>query len=165
MNNELTEVDIKKMQQEIDYRILELRPQLIKDVQFARSYGDLSENFEYKEAKRQKNRNESRIRYLQKMIRTATIVKPTEGEGITLFDKLTLRDEDGDEMAVQLVTTLRVNADKGLISPESPLGKALIGHKAGDTVTVQVREDFSYEVTVLTVEKGEDDESLPIAQY
>lgn len=165
MNNELTEVDIKKMQQEIDYRILELRPQLIKDVQFARSYGDLSENFEYKEAKRQKNRNESRIRYLQKMIRTATIVKPTEGEGITLFDKLTLRDEDGDEMAVQLVTTLRVNADKGLISPESPLGKALIGHKAGDTVTVQVRDDFSYEVTVLTVEKGEDDESLPIAQY
>ena len=166
MYDELTEVDIKKMQAEIDHRILELRPKLIEEVQQARAFGDLSENFEYKEAKRQKNRNDSRIRYLQRMIRTAKVVSADNaGPGIGLFDKVKLLDEDGDEMQVQLVTTLRIDAGEGRISRESPLGRALFGHSPGETVTVQVREDFSYQVKILSVEKGEDDESLPIAQY
>ena len=98
MYDELTEVDIKKMQEEIDHRILVLRPQYIKDVQEARAFGDLSENFEYKEAKRQKNRNESRIRYLQRMIRTARVVKTDHAEGkVGLFDYVTLYLPEDDE--------------------------------------------------------------------
>ena len=166
MYDELTEVDIKKMQEEIDHRILDLRPQLIEEVQQARAFGDLSENFEYKEAKRQKNRNDSRIRYLQRMIRTAHVVSAENtGSVIGLFDHVKLIDEDEDEMEVQLVTTLRVDAGEGRISRESPLGRALFGHCVGETVTVEVRPDFSYQVKILSVEKGEDDDSLPIAQY
>ena len=165
MYDELTAADIKKMEEEIEHRILVLRPQLIKDVQEARAFGDLSENFEYKEAKRQKNRNESRIRYLQRMVRTAHVVEATDNGGISLFDKVKLVDEDGDEMDLQLVTTLRVDDEKGLVSRQSPIGAAIFGHKAGDTVTVQVRPDFSYQVTILAVEKGEEDDDLPISSY
>ena len=165
MYDELTAADINKMQEEIDHRILVLRPQLIKDVQEARAFGDLSENFEYKEAKRQKNRNESRIRYLQRMIRTARVVEATDNGGISLFDKVKVVDEDGEEMSLQLVTTLRVDDELGLISRQSPLGAALFGRKTGETVTVQVRPDFSYAVTILSVEKGEENDDLPISSY
>ena len=166
MYDELTEVDIKKMQEEIDHRILVLRPQYIKDVQEARAFGDLSENFEYKEAKRQKNRNESRIRYLQRMIRTARVVKTDHAEGkMGLFDHIRLVDEDGDEMEVQMVTTLRVDAGGGHISRESPLGRAIFGRRVGETVTVQVNADVSYPVTIRAIRPGADDDSLPISQY
>ena len=167
MYDELTEVDIKKMQEEIDHRILVLRPQYIKDVQEARAFGDLSENFEYKEAKRQKNRNESRIRYLQRMIRTARVVKTGHAEGrVGLFDYVTLYlPEDDEEMEVHLVTTLRVNADSGLISRESPLGRAIFSKRIGDTVQVEVRPGVSYPVTIRAIEPSDDDASLPISQY
>ena len=167
MYDELTEVDIKKMQEEIDHRILVLRPQYIKDVQEARAFGDLSENFEYKEAKRQKNRNESRIRYLQRMIKTARVVKTGHAEGrVGLFDYVTLfLPEDGEEIQVHLVTTLRVDAGGGHISRQSPLGRAIFGRKVGDTVTVQVNADVSYPATIRAIRPGTDDESLPISQY
>ncbi len=166
MYDELTPLDIQKMQEEIDYRTLELRPKLIADVQEARAFGDLSENFEYKEAKRQKNRNDSRIRYLQRMIRTAKVVQPEkDGAGIGLFDHIRLADEDGDEMEVQMVTTLRVDAEEGRISRQSPLGRALFGRRAGETVRVEVRPDYSYEVKILSVEKGQENNDIPIAQY
>lgn len=167
MYDELTEVDIQKMQEEIEHRILVVRPQCLEDVKIARSYGDLSENFEYKEAKRQKNRNESRIRYLQRMIKTAKVVKSDHAEGsVGLFDKITLYfPEDEEEMVVKLVTTLRVNADSGLISRESPLGRAIFEKKVGDTVQVEVRPGVSYPVTIRAIEPSDDDASLPISQY
>lgn len=167
MYDELTEVDIQKMQEEIDHRILVLRPQYIKEVQEARAFGDLSENFEYKEAKRQKNHNDSRIRYLQRMIKTAKVVKTDHAEGkVGLFDHITLYfPEDEDEMEIQLVTTLRVNAGSGYISRESPLGQAIFGHSAGETVTVQVNKDISYPVTIRAIRPGKDDPDLPISGY
>ena len=112
MYDELTEVDIRKMQEEIDYRVRVLRPKLIEDVQTARAFGDLSENFEYKCAKQEKNRNESRIRYLERMIRTAKVISAESGEAeVGLFDKVTLLNEKlGKEMTIQIVTTLRQDA-------------------------------------------------------
>ena len=74
MHNELTEKDIELMRQELNYRRTVLRPKLIEDVQTARAFGDLSENFEYKAAKRDKNRNDSRCRYLENMIKTAVVI-------------------------------------------------------------------------------------------
>lgn len=167
MHDELTSVDIKKMQEEIDYRLKVLRPQLIEQVQIARGFGDLSENFEYKAAKQEKNRNDSRIRYLQRMIATAKVidVKSTDGV-IGLFDKVKILAEGDEEpQDIQLVTTLRQNPLLGLISKESPMGKALMGHKAGDKVHVTVSEEYGYDVEILSVEKGEDDDSLEISRY
>lgn len=167
MYDELTQVDIQKMQEEIEYRILQLRPQYIEEVKAARAFGDLSENFEYKEAKRQKNRNESRIRYLQRMIKTAQVVESEHPEGcVGLFDKVELYLPDDEEtMEIKLVTTLRVNADGGLISRESPLGKAIFGRKVGDVVQVEVRPGVSYPVEIRSIRPSDDDASLPISQY
>ena len=137
MHDELTAVDIKKMEQEVEYRRLQLRPQLLEDVKTAREFGDLSENFEYKAAKREKSRNDSRIRYLERMIKTAKVIDASSNpDEIGLFDKVTIYiEEDDEEQTIELVTTLRQNALKGLISKESPVGKAVIGHKKGDRVT------------------------------
>ena len=167
MNDELTAVDIKKMQEEVEYRRLTLRPQLIEDVKVAREFGDLSENFEYKAAKREKNRNESRIRYLERMIKTATVIDIASAEDeVGLFDKVRIYiEEDEEEQEIQLVTTLRQNALKGLISKESPVGKAVMGKKVGDRVLVTVNENYSYYIEIRGVTKGSDDESLPISSY
>ena len=166
MYDELTEVDLKKMQDEIDYRIQVLRPKLIEDVQTARAFGDLSENFEYKCAKRDKNRNDSRIRYLQRMIATAKVIAPQSSEdAVGLFDTVTVFHEGlQKEMTLRLVTTLRQDALKGLISKESPVGKALLGHKAGDRVPVRVGEN-QYVMVIRSIRKGEDDDSLAISSY
>ena len=178
MYDELTQVDIQKMRDEIDYRTRELRPKLIEEVKVARGFGDLSENFEYKAAKREKNRNDSRIRYLQRMVDTAKVISDhssgdvvglfdNEKEGtVGLFDHVVLFNEKlGKEQNIQLVTTLRQNALKGLISKESPVGKAVMGHRAGETVHVQVNENVGYDIVIRSVEKGQDDDSLPISAY
>ena len=167
MHDELTQVDIDKMKEELQHRIQVLRPQLIEEVKVARSFGDLSENFEYKAAKREKNRNDSRIRYLQNMIKTAVVIDAAgQGEGITLFDKVTfLVEEDGTQETIQLVTTLRQDALKGLISKESPVGKALLGHKVGDRVKIQVNDTFSYDVVIQKVEKTGEDPDIPISTF
>ena len=167
MYDELTEVDIKKMQEELDYRHKILRLELIDDVKVARAFGDLSENFEYKAAKREKNRNDSRIRYLENMINTARVITGDSKDGeIGLFDMVEIYFEEENEVQkIQIVTTLRQNALKGLISKESPVGKAIMGHKVGDRVQVEVRPDYSYFVVIRSVEKGHDDESLPISAY
>lgn len=167
MHDELTKVDIEKMQQELDHRRLELRPKLIEEVQIARSFGDLSENFEYKAAKREKNRNDSRIRYLERMIKTAVVIEDTSAaDEVGLFDTVTvfLTDEQEEEV-FRIVTTLRQNPLKGLISKESPIGSALMGKKVGDIVHVQVNERFGYDAKVIKIEKGTDDEDLPIMKY
>ena len=167
MYDELTEVDIKKMQEEVDYRTKVLRPQLIEDVKTARSFGDLSENFEYKAAKREKNRNDSRVRYLQRMISTAKVISSDSNDDtVGLFDKLKIyRAEDDETQDIQLVTTLRQNPLKGLISKESPVGKAVLGRKLGDRVKVEVNDNYSYFIIIRSIEKGSDDESLEISKY
>ena len=167
MHNELTKKDIQMMREELDYRRIQLRPQLLDAVKEARAFGDLSENFEYKAAKQEKNRNESRIRYLERMIATAKVIEVNEKEGtVGLFDHVVLYNEKlGKEQTIQLVTTLRQNALKGLISKESPVGKAVMGHKKGDRVTVHVNETYSYDIVIRDVQKGSDDETLPISSY
>ena len=136
MYDELTAVDIQKMQEEINYRVRELRPQLIEEVQTARAFGDLSENYEYKCAKQAKNRNDSRIRYLERMIRTAKVIEVKEtADAVGLFDTVTVYNEMmKKEMIVRIVTTLRQDALKGLISKESPVGQALMGRRTGERV-------------------------------
>ena len=167
MYDELTEVDIKKMQEEINYRTRVLRPQLIEEVQTARAFGDLSENYEYKCAKQAKNRNDSRIRYLERMIRTARVIRvQDQGDAVGLFDHVTIFNEMVNrEMKLRIVTTLRQDALKGLISKESPVGKALLGHRVGDRVQVEVNPTLKYFVEIRAIEKGGDDESLDISAY
>ena len=145
MYDELTEVDVKKMQEELEYRQNVLRPQLIDDVKVARAFGDLSENFEYKAAKREKNRNDSRIRYLDRMIKTAKVIEDkSASDEVGLFDRVKIYMEDDDEERdIRLVTTLRQNAPLGLISKESPVGAAIMGHHVGDRVKVNVNDDYS----------------------
>ena len=167
MHDELTAVDIKKMQEEVDYRMCVLRPQLLAEVQRTREFGDLSENAEYKEAKREKNKNESRIRYLKNMIATAKVIKvETNSNAVCLFDTVAFYIEEDDEVVERkIVTTLRQDSLKGLLSKESPLGKALLGKKVGDRICVKVNESYSYYVQIRSIEKGEDDESIPISSY
>ena len=167
MYDELTEVDIKKMQEEIDHRVRVQRPQLTAEAQTARAFGDLSENFEYKCAKQAKNRNESRIRYLERMIRTAKVIEVKgQDDTVGLFDKVTVFNEMvKKEMTIQIVTTLRQDALKGLISKESPVGKALMGHKVGERVQVEIDQTRKYFMEIKAIEKGFDDESLDISAY
>lgn len=167
MYDELTEVDIKKMKEEIDYRTRVLRPKLIEDVQTARAFGDLSENFEYKCAKQEKNRNESRIRYLQRMVSTAKVITADSGADVAgLFDKLVVFHEKlGREMTLRIVTTIRSDAGRGLISKESPVGKALLGRRVGETVHVKADGGMQYDMVIRSIEKGEDDETLEIRRY
>ena len=168
MYDELTQVDIKKMQEELDYRERELRPKLIEEVQIARGFGDLSENFEYKAAKQEKNRNDSRIRYLKRMIATAKVIDAPETKAgeVALFSKVKLKmEDDGSEEWVHIVTTLRQNPMEGRISKESPIGRAIMGKKPGERATVRISDEYSYEVTILEVEAGADDDSIEIVKF
>lgn len=168
MHDELTKQDIRLMQQELDDRIQNQRPVLLEEVKRCREFGDLSENFEYKEAKRAKNRNESRIRYLQNMIKTAHVIDeaPKQSSVVGLFDKVVLYfEEDEMEQTIQVVTTIRTDPDQGLISKESPLGKAVLGRRAGDRVEVQVSPQYHYAVLIRAITQAEDDGSAPILPF
>lgn len=167
MNDELTRSDIQKMQEEIDYRVQVLRPKLIEDVQTARAFGDLSENFEYKCAKQDKNRNDARIRYLQRMIRTAHVIEDrSSADTAGLYDTVEIFMENlGRSRKIQLVTTLRQDALKGLISKESPVGRAVMGAKVGDRVHVDMDGGKGYYVRIDGIEKGKDDGSIPIGSF
>ena len=167
MYDELTEVDIQKMKDEIDYRTRELRPKLIEEVKVARGFGDLSENFEYKAAKQEKNRNDARIRYLERMVKTAHVVEDrSAADEVGLFDKVDiLMEQNGKTRSIRLVTTLRQNALEGSISKESPVGRAVLGHKAGDRVFVDMGQGKGYYLTILSIEKGTDDGSIPIGSF
>ncbi len=167
MYDELTRQDLQKMQEEIDYRVQVLRPRLIEDVQTARAFGDLSENFEYKCAKQEKNRNDSRVRYLQRMIKTARVIEDrSRADTAGLYDTVEiLMENTGRTRKIQLVTTLRQDALKGLISKESPVGKAVLGKRAGDRVQVDMGGGRSYWRKILSIEKGTDDGSIPIGSF
>lgn len=167
MYDELTEVDIRKMEEEIEYRESVLGPKLLAEMSRTREFGDLSENAEYKEAKREKRRNEGRIRYLKNMIRTARLIDVKKEEGVVaLFDIVNIYNEKlSREKKIQIVTTLRQNALLGYVSKESPLGMALLGRRVGERVLVKVSDTVSYYVKILSVEHGEDNEELPISSY
>ena len=167
MHDDLTRQDIDMMQKELDHRKLELMPELIEEVKRTRAFGDLSENFEYKSAKREKNRNESRIRYLENMIKTAHVISDRSGaDTVGLFDRVEVYiPEDDETQYIQVVTTVRCDPLNGLISKESPFGKAVLGRRAGDRITVQATESYSYEAVIRSIEKAEDDGSAPLLQY
>ncbi len=167
MYNELSEVDIRKMQEEIDYRMRVVRPKCIEDLKTARGFGDLSENYEYKAAKQELRRCDSRLRYLKRMIATAKVIKSDTREGVAgLFDKVEIEyEDDGERETITLMTTLREDAVNGIISKESPLGKAVMGRRVGDRALVKVTDDNQYYVRILSIEKGRDDDSLPISSF
>lgn len=159
MYDKLTEKDIAKMQEEIEYRKLVVRKDAIAAVKEAREHGDLSENFEYYAAKKDKNKNESRIRYLERMIKTADIISEDSAEdevGLNNTVELYFVDDDETE-TYKIVTTVRENSLEGRISNESPIGKAVLGHKVGDTVHVQVNDKFGYDVIIKRIENTVDD--------
>ena len=167
MHDELTKEDIKKMRQELDYRRLELMPGLIEEVKRTRAFGDLSENFEYKAAKQAQNKNRSRIRYLEGMIKSAKIIDDDSAEDeVGLFDKVEIyMPEDDETEVIQVVTTVRCDPRKGLISKESPFGRQVLGKKVGDEFTVQVNDSYSYKARTRSITKMKDDGSAPLLEY
>ena len=154
MHNELTKKDIEDMEAEIEHRKIVVRKELLEHVKEARAQGDLSENFEYYAAKKAKNQNESRIRFLERMIKTAKVIDDNASEDEVGMNKsVTVQIvEDGSEETYKIVTTMRQNSLKGLISVESPLGKQLLGHKVGDRVNIKVSNDFNYDIIITKIE-------------
>lgn len=167
MREQLTPSDVKKIQEEIDHRKLVVRKAAIEAVKEARAQGDLSENFEYYAAKKDKNRNESRIRYLENMLKNARIVSDqSRPDEVGINDTVTLYFEEDDEKEVyRLVTSIRGNSMKGLISIESPLGKAIRGRHAGEEVTVRVNDRTSYVVQIQKIEKTGEEDTDQIRSY
>jgi len=165
--DKLTENDINKMKEEIEHRKLVVRKEALEAVKEARAHGDLSENFEYHAAKKDKNQNESRIRYLERMIKTAQVVSDDSKEDeIGLYNTVDLYFEDDDEVETyKIVTTVRGNSIKGLITSESPLGRAVMGHKVGDRVYVKISDKAGYYVVVKRLENTKDDGSDQLRSY
>ena len=167
MREKLTKHDVERMEEEIEYRKLVVRKEALEAVKEARAHGDLSENFEYHAAKKDKNRNESRIRYLERMLKTAEIVSEESKEdevGLNNTVQVYLEDDDEEE-TYKLVTSIRGNSLDGKISTESPLGKAILGHKVGDRVEVKVSDDYSYYVVIRKIENTVDDGTDRIRSY
>lgn len=164
---ELTQSDIKKIEEEIEHRKLVVRPEAIEAVKEARAHGDLSENFEYHAAKKDKNKNESRIRYLERILKTATIISDESAEDeIGLNKTVEVYFEDDDETdKFKIVSTMRGDSVKGRISNESPMGSALMGHKVGDRVEIKVNDNFSYYVVVRSIENTGEEETDTIRTY
>ncbi len=167
MNDLLTQSDIDKMSEELEYRKAELRHELLDQVKEAKAQGDLSENFEYKAAKREKNRNESRIRYLERMIKTAKIIDDdTADDEVGINSKVTIYiPEDGEEETYKIVTTVRGDVTSGRVSNVSPIGKALMKHKVGDKVSIRVNDNYSYEAIIRSIEQVGEEESDELMRF
>lgn len=167
MYDELTPGDIRKMEEEIEHRKLVVRPRALADVKEARAHGDLSENFEYYAAKKFKNQNESRIRYLERMIRTARIISDDSAEDeVGINNTVTVEFvDDGSVETYKIVTTVRGNSLENLISNESPLGKSLLGKKEGESAHVQVNEAIGYDVKILKIQKTADESGDRIRSF
>ncbi len=167
MREELTRKDVEKIEKEIEYRKLVVRKEAIEAVKEARAQGDLSENFEYYAAKKDKNQNESRIRYLERMLKTARVISEDSKEdevGLNNTVQVYFEEDDITE-TYKVVTSIRGNSLKGLISIESPLGRALLGHKVNDRVRIKVDDDYSYEVIIKSIENTVDDGSDDIRKF
>ena len=167
MREELTREDVEKIEKEIEHRKLVVRKEAIEAVKEARAQGDLSENFEYYAAKRDKNKNESRIRYLERMLKTAKVISSdSKDDEVGVNNTVEVYFVEDDETEVyRLVTSIRGDSLKNKISIESPIGKALMGHKVGDRVTVKVSDDYSYDLEIRRIENTQDDDSLGIRQF
>lgn len=167
MRDQLTQSDIDKMQQEIEYRKLVKRPELLEAVKETRAHGDLSENFEYHAAKKEKNKNESRIRYLERMIKTAQVISDdSKADEVGMNNTVTVYVEEDDfEETYRIVTTVRSNSLENLISIESPMGKALMRHKVGDRIEIRVSDNYSYFVVIRKIDKTNDDSEDKIRSY
>lgn len=167
MRDNLTKSDIEKMEAEIEHRKVVVRHELLEHVKTARAQGDLSENFEYYAAKKEKNKNESRIRYLERMIRTANVVDDSSADDeVGINNTVTVEFiEDKETETYRIVTTVRVDTFKNMISIDSPLGKALMGHKVGDIVNVKVNENVNYDVKILEIDNTTDDSQDEINKY
>lgn len=167
MGEKLTKSDVKKIQAEIEHRKLVVRKEALEAVKEARAHGDLSENFEYHAAKKDKNQNESRIRYLERMLKNAVIISDQSGaDEVGLNNMVELYFEEDDETdRFKLVTSIRGNSMKGYISTESPLGKAILGHRAGDRVMVEVNSNYGYYVEIKSIEKNQTDEDDQIRSF
>ncbi len=167
MKDKLTREDIKKMEEEIEYRKVVVRKEALEDVKEARAHGDLSENFEYHAAKKVKNKNEGRIRYLERMIRSAEIIEDKTGEdevGINNLIQVYMEDDDETE-TYKIVTTMRNDPTKNRISIESPLGKAVLGHKVGDRVYVEVNANYGYYLVIKSIDTTNSDEDDELSGY
>lgn len=166
MKHRLTQNDIDKMQEEIEHRKVVVRKELLDHVKEARAHGDLSENFEYHAAKKEKNKNESRIRYLERMIRTSEVIEDKKEDGVVGINTTVdlFFEEEGEMDTFSIVTTVLVDTMMNRVSIESPIGKALIGHKTGDRVYVEVRPDYGYYVVIKDV-KEFSDEGLKLNDY
>lgn len=167
MNDKVTKKDIERMEEEIEYRKLVVRKEALEALKEARAHGDLSENFEYHAAKREKNANESRIRYLERMIKTAVVISEESAQDeVGLNNTVTLYFEDEDEEETYtIVTTVRGNSLQGRISTESPIGKAVMGHRVGDRVYVKVNETTGYYVVIRRIENTVDDGSVGLRKF
>jgi transcription elongation factor GreA len=167
MGEQLTKSDVEKIKEEIEYRKLVVRKRELEAVKEARAQGDLSENFEYKAAKQDKNRNESRIRYLEKMLKHARIVSDdSKDDEVGINNTVTVYFEEDDETETyRLVTSVRGNSMQGLISIESPMGKAIRGHKEGDRVLVKTNGDNGYYVVIREIVKTMDDSQDTLRRY
>ena len=159
VRNQLTQKDVKRIKDEIEYRKLVVRGEALEAVKEARAQGDLSENFEYYAAKKDKNQNESRIRYLERMLKNSVIVSDTSrADEVGLNNTVTLYCEDDDEEEVyKLVTSVRGNSLNNYISTESPIGRAILGHKVGDRVHIKVNDSYEYDVEIRKIENTGDD--------
>ena len=167
MGEELTQKDVEKIEKEIEYRKLVVRREAIEAVKEARAQGDLSENFEYYAAKKDKNQNESRIRYLERMLKNARVIsEDSRDDEVGLNNTVQVYFEEDDiTETYKVVTSIRGNSLKGLISIESPLGKALLGHKVNDRVRIKVDDDYSYDVIIKAIENTVDDGSDSIRKF
>lgn len=167
MHNQLTPSDIKRMEEEIEHRKIQVRKEALEAVKEARAHGDLSENFEYYAAKKEKNKNESRIRFLERMIKTAEIISEESGEGEVGVNNTVevFFPEEGTMETYKIVTTMRGNSLEGLVSTESPIGKALLGHKEGDSVCVRVNDSYNYELIIKKITKTVDDGSDKLRSF
>ena len=167
MGEQLTRSDVKKIEEEIQYRKLVVRKDAIEAVKEARAQGDLSENFEYYAAKKDKNRTESRIRYLERMLKNARVISDSsksDEAGINNWVTVYFEEDDAEE-TYKLVTSIRGNSLKNLVSIESPIGKAIRGHKVGDRVLVQVNDKVSYYLVIRKIENNSDDSEDTIKRF
>ncbi len=168
MHDKLTKQDIALMEKELEDRRMNIRPAIMEEVKRTRAFGDLSENYEYKAAKDAQRKNDSRVRYLENMIKTAKIIDEDKGRpgGVKLYDRVTLwLPEDEEEMVIQVVSTVRTNPSEGRISLESPLGKAVLGSKVGELLTVRVNDSYSYDAEIRAIVEAQDDGSAPLLPY
>lgn len=163
MREKLTKSDIQKIKEEIEHRKLVVRQECLEAVKEARAHGDLSENFEYHAAKKDKNQNESRIRYLENMLKSAIVISDeSDDDEVGINKTVTLyMEDDEEEETYKLVTSIRGNSMNNMISVESPLGRAILRHKVGDRILVKANDTYSYYVVVRRIEAaGDEDDQI-----